>query len=401
MHFNLLPALDYLWKVEQAKIAVPVTAIITYLGLVQLLRWRRYHRVHEKYGPKLGSLTPAEAQTILHLSSQWDLPGINQGALSFALFKTYAIPTVSKLLTQTQQLGTKENLTRRYADTAILISTWIICPVAGTFDLEAKPTEPGAKTVELDPRCALAVARTNWLHSKYNISNDDYLYTLSLFILEPIRWFKRYGWRALSPLEEQAYLVYWSEIGRRMGIRDIPESVPDLLSWSEQYEEVAMIPATTNRDMANITMGELLAKIPNKFGLKAFFRRIYICLLDERVRIAMMQPAQPWYLHSLVRTVLHSFAIFQGHFCLPRLSPHRLVSIGPPSPSDGPAPRLRPTKYPSKPWYKPPSKGLRAFLERLGTFFGIIDPENVPGPKFKCEGYRIEELGPIRWETCR
>jgi hypothetical protein len=48
-----------------------------------------------------------------------------------------------------------------------------------------------------DPRSAVALARTNWLHRRANkihgpkgapISNDDLLYTLSVFITQPIEW---------------------------------------------------------------------------------------------------------------------------------------------------------------------------------------------------------------------
>lgn len=72
-------------------------------------------------------------------------------------------------------------------------------------------------------------------------------------ILNPSqRWAAHYGWRSLSPLETyvrfqvfkltytssiyllppQASFVFWHEIGRRMGIQDIPETVDELESWS-------------------------------------------------------------------------------------------------------------------------------------------------------------------------
>jgi hypothetical protein len=40
------------------------------------------------------------------------------------------------------------------------------------------------------------------LYQKKNlISNDDMLYTLSLFVLEPVRWVKRYEWREMTEME--------------------------------------------------------------------------------------------------------------------------------------------------------------------------------------------------------
>jgi hypothetical protein len=37
-----------------------------------------------------------------------------------------------------------------------------------------------------------------------HISNDDLLYTLGLFALEPIRWIKEYEWREMTPMERCA-----------------------------------------------------------------------------------------------------------------------------------------------------------------------------------------------------
>lgn len=45
----------------------------------------------------------------------------------------------------------------------------------------------------------------NYLHGRYQkagkISNDDMLYTLSLFVLEVERWTREYDWRPLTQME--------------------------------------------------------------------------------------------------------------------------------------------------------------------------------------------------------
>jgi len=35
----------------------------------------------------------------------------------------------------------------------------------------------------------------NQLHGRFDIANEDFLYVLSTFIFEPIRWNTRFGWR--------------------------------------------------------------------------------------------------------------------------------------------------------------------------------------------------------------
>ena len=72
-----------------------VGGVISWIALVRLLRWRRYNEIHSKYGPKWnngkGTITPEEAQVILHLSSFYDLPMVAHYAFSFAIFKTYGV----------------------------------------------------------------------------------------------------------------------------------------------------------------------------------------------------------------------------------------------------------------------------------------------------------------------
>lgn len=77
----------------------------------------------------------------------------------------------------------------------------------------------------------------NHLHDQYNISNDDFLYTLSVFILEPPKFCTRFEWRSMSPVEEMALFAFWSEIGRRMGIEGIPAELQDLINWAEVRDD--------------------------------------------------------------------------------------------------------------------------------------------------------------------
>lgn len=74
--------------------ALMVFLLIAYLLLVQSMRWRVYSRVHRKYAYLMSDLTrmtPAEAQDIMHASTVWDMPAVTSNALSYAMFRTYAI----------------------------------------------------------------------------------------------------------------------------------------------------------------------------------------------------------------------------------------------------------------------------------------------------------------------
>jgi hypothetical protein len=59
-----------------------------------------------------------------------------------------------------------------------------------------------AFSLEIPPitsKDSLTVSRN--YQKKGLISNDDMLYTLSVFALEPVRWVKRYEWREMTPME--------------------------------------------------------------------------------------------------------------------------------------------------------------------------------------------------------
>lgn len=72
------------------------------------------------------------------------------------------------------------------------------------------------------PRGRSALRRMNQLHGRFQIANLDFLYVLSTFVFEPIRWNARFGWRAMCGQERLAMFYFWREVGGRMNIKDIP-----------------------------------------------------------------------------------------------------------------------------------------------------------------------------------
>ena len=67
--------------------------------------------------------------------------------------------------------------------------------------MHKNPNTPEKDIQAQKQRATVALERLNELHGKYPIKNDDYLYTLALFICEPIEWITRYEWRKPDPRE--------------------------------------------------------------------------------------------------------------------------------------------------------------------------------------------------------
>ena len=129
----------------------------------------------------------------------WDM---NQ-ALSFALFRTYAVPSIGRLLDETGEFA--RDTQRRYDDTALLLD------------------EPARHGLHSDAG-RRAIRRINQMHGAYDIAQDDLRYVLATFVVTPNRWMDDYGWRPFPPARCGRPCCYYRELGRLMGIREVPET---------------------------------------------------------------------------------------------------------------------------------------------------------------------------------
>lgn len=121
-----------------------------------------------------------------------------RSSLEFALFKPFATPSVSKLLVSTREF--LDRCPRRAEDTELILSEIIDAYPRIQNELKRNPhTTISEKDIRKQyERREASINRLNELHGKYPISNDDYLYTLVLFVTEPIRWINQWEWRKLD-----------------------------------------------------------------------------------------------------------------------------------------------------------------------------------------------------------
>ena len=159
---------------------------------------------------------------------------------------------------------------RLFTDTAALIVSFMIYPLP-KLDYTDEDQPPAAGSWETnredpsDPRSAIALGRVNYLHGRWKnkISNDDLLYTLSVFVIEPPKWNASYEWRKMTRLEEEALFALFYHIGRCMGIENIPETYEELIEWSTEYERVNFVYTQSNADVAEHTVNLLLSTVPS------------------------------------------------------------------------------------------------------------------------------------------
>ena len=151
-------------------------------------------------------------------------------------------------------------------------------------------------------RATQAIARMNYIHAGYQksgkISNNDLLYTLSLFALEPGRWVNRYEWRSLTDLEQCACGTYWKSMGDVMSIsynelpsfeegwKDGLQWLKEVEDWSLEYEGEYMVPAATNKLLADSFLEILCLNLPT--SLHSPCKEMLSVLLDARLKKAML-----------------------------------------------------------------------------------------------------------------
>ncbi|KAF9164631.1 hypothetical protein DFQ26_001211 [Actinomortierella ambigua] len=288
-----------------------VVGLALYVGYVRSQRYKRIRGLEAKYpDPTLPLRNYAIAKEISSSINNFEFPYLNTVSLEFALFKTYAIPSISALLAATKQFTT--DCLKRAEDTALLL---LEINEGHGRHLGRCMREGKIDEAEVDNderRRVAAIERVNFLHGQYKIKQGDYLYTLALFILEPSAWIGQFDWRPLTLLEKNQ--------GREMGIENIPETLEELEAWSEAYEAEHSRYAKSNVAIAHATIDLLLSNAP-KF-LHPFGYKVVSCLLTDRLRVAFDLPQPPRVLTKVVHGALYLRAFFIRNFMLPRHYPH-------------------------------------------------------------------------------
>lgn len=119
-----------------------------------------------------------------------------RSSLEFALFKPFATPSVSKLLVSTREF--LDRCPRRAEDTELILSEIIDPYPRIQNELLNNPNISEKEIMKQYERREASIQRLNEIHGKYPISNEDYLYTLVLFVAEPLRWLNNWEWRKLD-----------------------------------------------------------------------------------------------------------------------------------------------------------------------------------------------------------
>ncbi len=231
---------------------------------------------------ELQSLDPVQDhQRMVHLLATYEFPFDITRALELALFHTYASPRVSGLLARTGEF--ERHGQKRYDDTSRLIAQFM----ESGYD-----SDKGQR----------AILHMNHIHGHYRIDNADFLFVLATFVLDPIDWIRRYGWRKLTTSEELALFYFFREVGHRMNLTDLPNSLPDLQAFTSDYEDRHFRYTDSNRKIADATVAIVQGWFPRL--LHPLVRPTFAALINDKLRLAFGYQRPPVYFISLTTSAL-------------------------------------------------------------------------------------------------
>ncbi|MCL8009701.1 oxygenase MpaB family protein [Streptomyces sp. AS02] len=224
-----------------------------------------------------------DASEIYRLTAVYEFPWDFTRALELALYRTYAVPAIGRLLAETAELTDRAQ--KRYDDTSLLLDA----VVEHGFGSEQGRT---------------AIRRINQMHRSYDISNDDMRYVLCTFVVMPKRWIDAYGWRRLSRHEIVASAVHYRTLGRHMGIEGVPETYEEFEACLDAYEEAHFGWDEGARRVSDSTIDLMASWYPRP--LAPLLRTSTLALLDESLLKAFRYPAPSATTRALVRRAVRA-----------------------------------------------------------------------------------------------
>ncbi|MFD8822710.1 oxygenase MpaB family protein [Streptomyces sp. NPDC059605] len=235
---------------------------------------------------------------IYRITATYEFPWDIARALELALYRTYAVPSIGRLLARTAEMTDRAQ--KRYDDTALLLDA----VVEHGFD-----SDPGRT----------ALRRINQMHRSYDITNDDMRYVLCTFVVTPKRWIDDYGWRRLSDHELRACAAYYRTLGTHMGIKDLPQSYQDFEDTLDTYEAEHFGWDEGGRRVSDATLDLMASWYPRPFAPAA--RKAALALLDDSLlrafRYERPGPATCGLVHGALRLRARAVRLLP-----PRTTPH-------------------------------------------------------------------------------
>lgn len=202
-------------------------------------------------------------------------------SIEIALLKTFAIPSIADILINSGEFLNRTQ--KRYDDTDLLLSHFIENGYSSKAGMQA-------------------IQRINRMHARHPITNEQMLYVLATFVVEPILWMQEFAHKPLDRIDQEALFQFWLAVGKRMGIQDLFADLPSMLNYHEIYERNHMVFSENNAKLYHGVLPVVARMMP--WPLNLFVARLLPAIMSERLIAAFNLAPATSGLKKLVRISL-------------------------------------------------------------------------------------------------
>lgn len=219
----------------------------------------------------------------------WEFPREARMGWQLAFLRTFAVPRMAQTLVDAGQL-VHSPLKRAY-DTGLII-----------YELVYGGTD--------SPRGRQMISVMNRAHHGNNIYDEDMTYVLCAFMVTPLRYIERTGWRPLTENDQHASWAFYARLGKLMNIATIPPDYAAAAAFYDRYERAMVSPSP-----AGYLLGANLIKVL-KFRFPAPVRPVaaplfVLLLADPAIASALGLTAPPRLLQRLTDRACAVFGAIQ------------------------------------------------------------------------------------------
>ena len=205
-----------------------------------------------------------------------------QMGLHLAFYRTFSTPRIAEVLGVTGHMDAQPH--KRAYDTGLVMYELIADGLGG---------DRGRKMVSL----------LNRVHQPWPILDEDFTYVLTTFIVVPTRWLDRAGWRPLSDRERHAVWRFYAELGKRMNLKEVPESYLASEAFFDTYESEHLGPSEAGARLMARTQSVLTELLPPP--IRPLTDHVTTALLDDaRLSEALSLPPRRKWVATTVRVGL-------------------------------------------------------------------------------------------------
>jgi len=152
------------------------------------------------------------------------------------------------------------------------------------------------------PESKKIIEHINHVHAGITASNEDYLYVLSVFILEPMRLNRIIGKRCMQDAEITTLIAFWHAVGVRMNISNLPLTESCWITFQQNYEAKHQTYSPEGHALALKSLQEVV-KLSLPFGIRSIAKQLILGAVTKQT-LSSLGLKTPWLPFAITRKIM-------------------------------------------------------------------------------------------------